>query len=538
MPTVVAELVAKLVADTSKFRSGMAQADASIKKTSGGMKDLVGGFGGMAKALAGGAALGAVGIAFKSVVDEMKQTQVVNAQTNAALRSTGAVAGVTAKEVQGLAQAIAEKSGLDDQAVQSASNLLLTFKNVRNEVGKGSAVFDRATKAAVDLSVAGFGDMSSTAKMLGKALNDPIAGIKAMTRAGVTFTASQTETIKALASSGQLLEAQKMILAEVESQVKGSAAAYGQTLSGQIGKAKEALLDLGVTVANTALPALSSLVAGATEAAAELKDLTGGGGGSGGSGAFRDIGEGLKTVNAAFNPVMKGLQTFRAGMALLRGDFSEFINQAKDFAGISLFEDMASWFSSGDIDTLFKNLKKNLKDGELGAKGAAMEFSHFGRSLEETIDATRAIINAQMGLSGALLNVESAQRSYSEAVKDHGAASLEARTAEQNLASDILAAGDAARDGAGGVQAQIDTLNFLKGTLDPGSPLRANIEAYIAQLMNIPGAVPTTITVNDQASPVIAALQGALNALSAGVTIPIVGEARGAAREVLTGGKS
>ena len=44
------------------------------------------------------------------------------------------------------------KSGIDDEAIKSGENLLLTFKNVHNEVGKGNDVFDQATTAALDMS--------------------------------------------------------------------------------------------------------------------------------------------------------------------------------------------------------------------------------------------------------------------------------------------------------------------------------------------------------------------------------------------------
>ena len=45
-----------------------------------------------------------------------------------------------------------KKSGVDDEAIQSGENLLLTFTNIRNEAGKGNDVFDQTTKAALDMS--------------------------------------------------------------------------------------------------------------------------------------------------------------------------------------------------------------------------------------------------------------------------------------------------------------------------------------------------------------------------------------------------
>lgn len=178
-------------------------------------------------AAAGVAAAGAA-VAIKLIKDsvaEAREAQKVGATTNAIIKSTGGVANVSAAGVSKLSEAISNKTGIDDEAIQTGANLLLTFKNVRNEAGKGNKVFDAATQAAVDLSAAGFGSVDSAAKSLGKALNDPVKGVTALSRAGVTFSQQQKDQIKTLVESGDVLGAQKLILAEVQSQVGGVAAA-------------------------------------------------------------------------------------------------------------------------------------------------------------------------------------------------------------------------------------------------------------------------------------------------------------------------
>ena len=103
----------------------------------------------------------------------------VAAQTNAVSKSTGGVANVSAKDVDALATSLSQLSGVDDEAIASAENLILTFKRVRNTTGEGNRIFDRATLAALDLSKAAggaFGDLPTTAKQLAKALNDPVQG--------------------------------------------------------------------------------------------------------------------------------------------------------------------------------------------------------------------------------------------------------------------------------------------------------------------------------------------------------------------------
>lgn len=184
--------------------------------------------GGISSALKGAtvlaAAAGAVSLV-KDSVAEAREAQKTGAATEQIIKSTGGAANLTADQVGNLSTAISNKTGIDDEAIQTGANMLLTFKNVANEAGEGANVFDRATASAADLSAAGFGSMESASTMLGKALNDPVAGMTALGRAGVTFSDAQKEQITAMTESGDLLGAQKIILAEVESQVGGVAEA-------------------------------------------------------------------------------------------------------------------------------------------------------------------------------------------------------------------------------------------------------------------------------------------------------------------------
>jgi phage-related protein len=215
------------------------------------------GIGGVFRKVAGVAA-GAfaavkIGGFLKGAIDEARESERVMRLTENAIRATGGAANVTADQVGDLATRLSNTTGIDDEVIQTASNLLLTFKNVKNEVGSGNAIFDRANQAVLDLSIQ-FGGVDGAAKQLGKALNDPIAGISALARAGVTFTDQQKEQIKVLVESGDVLGAQKIILGEVESQVGGAAAAAAdpmQKLGVVLGNLKE---QIGLAL----LPAISA----------------------------------------------------------------------------------------------------------------------------------------------------------------------------------------------------------------------------------------------------------------------------------------
>jgi DNA-directed RNA polymerase subunit F len=115
--------------------------------------------------------------------------------------------------------------GVDGEVIKATQAKLLTFKELAKTADEMGGEFDRATMAALDLAAAGFGSAESNATQLGKALQDPIKGLTALTRSGITFTAEEKNKIKTLTESGQVLSAQQMILSAIEKQVGGTAQA-------------------------------------------------------------------------------------------------------------------------------------------------------------------------------------------------------------------------------------------------------------------------------------------------------------------------
>ena len=190
------------------------------------------------------AAVGTVLVkAFKDSITEAQESIKVHNQTVAVLTSTAHAAGMTSKSVEDLATAISNKTGIDDEAIQSGENLLLTFTKIQNLTGKGNDIFNQATQAITDMSVAMGQDMKTSAIQVGKALNDPIKGMTALQRVGVAFTEDQKKQIKTLVKHGHTLEAQKIILHELKKEFGGSAeaaATWSDKLKVAVGNAEEA----------------------------------------------------------------------------------------------------------------------------------------------------------------------------------------------------------------------------------------------------------------------------------------------------------
>src|SRR5262249_35305160 len=156
----------------------------------------------------------------------------------------GEVAGVSAEHVDALGLSLSNLSGINDETIRSAENVLLAFTNVRNEFGKGNKVFDRATKAILDYSVRTGRDASSAAVIFGRALQDPASKLAGLSRAGVVFTKTQIDMVRHVEKTKGILAAQKVVLTELERRYGGAAKAAGETLPGKLAILRERFRDL------------------------------------------------------------------------------------------------------------------------------------------------------------------------------------------------------------------------------------------------------------------------------------------------------
>jgi len=212
-------------------------------------------------------ALGAEAFSFgKGALQAAEESRKVQKGIEATIKATGGAAGVTAKQIDEFANKMQFKTGIDDEAIKTSQGLLLGFKAVKNEAGKGNDIFDQASVAMIDLGKK-MGSTDGAAKALGRALSDPIGGIRGLKAAGVTLTEAQKEQIKGFIKSGDTLSAQKVILAEVQGRVGGFAektASAGDKMKVAFDEVKEkvggALLPIfdkvAETVANKLIPAV------------------------------------------------------------------------------------------------------------------------------------------------------------------------------------------------------------------------------------------------------------------------------------------
>jgi hypothetical protein len=240
------QVIISVLADVSKFSNRMR-----------GLGDTFGDLG--RKALIGTAIVaGALGKVAWDALKAAEASQVADARLNNIADSMGlfgSKAGEVSKRLQDYAQKQSLATGIDDEAIKATQAKLLTFAELAKSAGNVGGAFDRATDAAIDLAAAGFGEAEGNAVQLGKALNDPIKGISALTRVGVTFTDAEQDKIKALVESNDMLGAQNIILEAIETQVGGTAEATAKSTD----KIKNAFDEVSETIGGALLPYVEDL---------------------------------------------------------------------------------------------------------------------------------------------------------------------------------------------------------------------------------------------------------------------------------------
>jgi hypothetical protein len=222
--------------------------------------------------LAAGAALAGIGIAVSKSIEEAAEADRSYRRLEAVLKATGYASGLTAKQIAAFSDGIEASTLATAEGVQDAAAILATFRSVSGDT------FTRALTLAQDMAAVFGQDLSSAATQLGKALEDPIDGLTALRRVGVSFSDSQKELIRTLVETGRTADAQRVILDALEKQVGGAGAAEAGGLTGatnRLGDAWGNLLEaIGRTpavtgIAQGALDLLSSAIEGLTGALAD-----------------------------------------------------------------------------------------------------------------------------------------------------------------------------------------------------------------------------------------------------------------------------
>jgi hypothetical protein len=226
---------------------------------------------------------------------------------------------VVTKRISDFADAMERETGIMAETIKTAQAKLLTFRQLATTADVAGDAFDRATQAAVDMAAADFGEITTNAVQLGKALEDPIAGINSLRKSGITFTESEKAKLAVLVQTNRIHQAQDVILTAIESQVKGTAAATAistQRMKQGFGEVTDAI--------GTKLIPMMNAFADAVVAIGEKATLEGLGA------AFEEFGNQASTaldkVNTKLGDFFHATDGSVSGMGRLRNAFTRVTN--------------------------------------------------------------------------------------------------------------------------------------------------------------------------------------------------------------------
>ena len=234
------------------------------------------------------------------------------AQVEAGLKSTGNLVGFTSQQLQQMASDLQTKTIFgDEEILKDATSQLLTFTNIAGDQ------FARTQKVALDLATRLDGDLKSASIQLGKALNDPIANLTALSRSGIQFSKDQKEVIKSLTESGRLAEAQTVILDELEKQYGGSAEAAAKAGTGGLKQLANSFGDLQEEFGKIIVEFMPPIIDGFKSMLEVLKNL---------SPESKELAVKIAAVAAAIGPVLVIVPSLIGGIEGVAGAFS-FLNK-------------------------------------------------------------------------------------------------------------------------------------------------------------------------------------------------------------------
>ena len=226
------------------------------------------------------------------------------AQVEAGLKSTGSQAGFTSKQLQAMASDLQSKTLFGDETIlKDATAQLLTFTNISGEQ------FARTQQAALDLATRLDGDLKGASIQLGKALNDPVANLSALSRSGIQFSDEQKAVIKSMAETGRLAEAQTLILDELNRQYGGSAEAAAKA-DGGFTQLANSFGDLQEAIGQQLIPILRPLVDWLTQTVAKMQEAPD---------SFKRAAVVIGLVAGAIGPLLVIIPSLIGGVRALRG---------------------------------------------------------------------------------------------------------------------------------------------------------------------------------------------------------------------------
>jgi len=230
----LSEMSEKAAVSTKEMQTSFTEMGESIKGTFESIKVTAESLFGMFAIFEGYEFISKSGEAFEAL-------HKANVQLQAGLESTRGVSGETLQSLESDQDKFRKNVDISKASIADMQAQILTFPKI------SSQVFPQVEQDVMDMATRLHHGLDETSIMVSKALQDPLHLVRQLRRVGVDFTEQELEKIQTLAKTNHLLEAQKLILNEIQTEFGGSAeAAASANPFFELDKATEDLrLDLG-----------------------------------------------------------------------------------------------------------------------------------------------------------------------------------------------------------------------------------------------------------------------------------------------------
>ena len=281
----IADLLIKIGADSYEFQQKANQVEKGLGQLEKKLSSI-----GKSLSLKVTAPLTALGVVALQNADQQARAET---KVATALKSTGNQVGYNLDQLKAYASELQSKTIFGDETIlYDVTTRLLAFTNITGDN------FKRTQQIVLDMSTALEMDLGSAATMLGKALDDPIGKMSALSRAGINFTDEQKTMVKQLVETGETAKAQTIILDALEQKFGGQAEAAAKVGMGALKQLKNSWGDFLEQIGQTMTPFINRIAAFLQRIVTLLQGM---------SPTMRKVLVVIAGVAAALGPVMVGI---------------------------------------------------------------------------------------------------------------------------------------------------------------------------------------------------------------------------------------